>query len=93
MGSHPFQESGRDPTLWGREREPSLGEEYVCPGQRPPAPTCLGWTGNLMGLPLAGGVQFELRPQVGPLSLRGRGHWPEAEVCGADLGKALTGRG
>ena len=31
---------------------------------------------NLLGLPLAGGVQFELRPQVGPLSLRCGGHWP-----------------
>ena len=45
-----------------------------------------------MGLPLAGGVQFELQSQVGPLSLCGRGHWLKAGVHRADSGKALTGR-
>ena len=40
-----------------------------------------------------GGVQFKLQPQVGPLSLRGRGHWTSAGIRRADLGKTLTGRG
>ena len=40
-----------------------------------------------------GGVQFKLRPQVGPLSLCSGGHWPEAGVSREDLGKTLTGRG
>ena len=40
-----------------------------------------------------GGVQLELQPKVGPLSLHGEGHWPEAGVRRADSGKALTGRG
>ena len=93
MGSHPVQVVGRDPPLRGRERGPRPGEEYVRPGRRPPAPPRVGWPGNLLGLPLAGGVQFELRPQVGPLSLRGGGHWPKAGVHEADLGKSLTGRG
>ena len=42
---------------------------------------------------LQGGVQFELQPQVGPLSLRGGGHWPEAGVCRTDSGRALAGWG
>ena len=90
MGSNPFQRGGQDPTLRGSERRPRPGEAYVCPGWRSPAPPYVGWYGNLLGLPLAGGIHFELRPQMGPLSLHGGGHWHEAGVCGADLGKALT---
>ena len=93
MGNHTVQIGGRDPPLWVSKQGPRLGEEYVRPGRRPPAPPRVGWPGNLLGLPLAGGVQFELRPKVGPLSLRGRGNWPKAEVCRADLGEALTGQG
>ena len=40
-----------------------------------------------------GGVQFELRPQVGPLSLCGRGNWAEEGIRRADLGKTLMGWG
>ena len=73
MGSDPFQRGGWDPPLWGSERGLRPGEAYVCPGRRPLAPPRVGWSGNLLGLSLAGEVQFELRPQVGPLSLRGGG--------------------
>ena len=92
MGTNTVQVGGRDPPLWGSERGPRLDEEYVCPGWLPPAPLRVGWPGNLLGLPLAGGVQFELRPQVGPLSFRGGVHWPEAGVRRADPGEALTVR-
>ena len=93
METHPVQGGGRDPPLQGIEQGPSPGEEYVRPGRRPPAPPRVGWPGNLMGLPLAGGVQFELQLQVGPLFLRDGGHWPEAGVRRADPGNTLTGRG
>ena len=42
---------------------------------------------------LQGGVNFELQPQVGPLSLRGGRHLPEEGIRRADLGETLTGRG
>ena len=58
------------------ERVPRPGEEYVRPGRRPSTPPRVRWPGNLLGLSLARGVHFELRPQVGPLSLRGRGYCP-----------------
>ena len=93
MGTHPVQGGGRDPPLQGGERGPRPDEDYVRPGWSPPTPPRVGWPGNLLGLPLAGVVQFELQPQVGPLSLRGGGHWPEARVRRADSGEALTGRG
>ena len=93
MGTHPIQGGGRDPPMLGSERGPRLDEEYVCPGWLPPAPLRVGWPGNLLGLPLAGGVQFELQPQVGPLYLRGGGHCPEARVLRADSVEALTVRG
>ena len=93
MGTHPVQGGGRHPPLWGSERGPHPGEEYVHPGRRPSTPPRVGWPGNLLGLPLARGVQFELQPQVGPLSLRGRGHWPEAGMRRADSVETLTGRG
>ena len=76
MVTHPVQGVGRHPPLQGSERGPHPGEEYVRPGWWTFPPLRVGWPGNLLGLPLAGGVQFELRPQVGPLSLRGGGHWP-----------------
>ena len=60
MGTHPVQGGERDPPLQGSERGPRLGEEYIRPGWRPSAPLRVGWPGNLLGLPLAGGVQFEL---------------------------------
>ena len=93
MGSHPIQGGGRDPPLRGIERGPCTGEEYVRPGRQPPAPPRVEWPGKFLGLPLAGRVHLELRPQVGPLSLRGRGHWPEAGVRRADSGETLTGQG
>ena len=93
MGYDPFQRGGRDPPLRGSERGPRPGEAYFRPVCQPPATPGVGWSGNLMVLPFSGGVQFELRPQVGPLLLRGGGHWPEAGVHGADSGKALTGWG
>ena len=92
MGTHPVQVGGQHPPLRGIEWGPRPGEEYVCPGRRPSTPPRFGWPGNLLGLPLAGGVQFELRPQVGPLSFRGGVHWPEAGVRRADPGAALTVR-
>ena len=92
MGTYPVQGGGRHPPLRVRKRGPRLFEEYVCPGWRPSTPPCCGWPGNLLGLPLAGGVQFELRPQVGPLSLRAGGHWPKAGIRRADLGKTLMRR-
>ena len=93
MGTHPVQGGGRDPPLRGSERVPHPGEEYVRPGRQPFAPLHVIWPGNLLGLSLAGGVQFKLRPQVGPLSLRGGGHWPEEGVRRADSGKHMTGQG
>ena len=93
MGTHPVQGGGRHPPLRGSERRPLTGEEYVRSGLRPSSPPRAGWAGNMLVLPIAGGVQFKLRPQVGPLSLRGGGHWPEAGVRRADLGENLTGRG
>ena len=92
MGTHPVQGGGQDPHLWGSERGTCPGEEYVRPGRQPSAPPRVGWHGNLLGLPLAGGVQFKLRPQVGPLSLSSGGHWPEAGVCRVDSSETLMGR-
>ena len=76
MGTHPVQGGGRHPPLRGSKRGPCPGEEYVRPGWRPSTPLRVGWPGNFLGLTLAGGVQFELRPLVLPLSLRGGEHWP-----------------
>ena len=59
-GSNTFQRGGRNPPLRSSERGPRPGEAYVCPGRQPPAPTRVGWSGNLLGLPFAEGVQFEL---------------------------------
>ena len=39
-----------------------------------------------------GGVQFKLRPQVGPLSLRGGGPGTSAGIRRADSGESMTGR-
>ena len=55
MGTHSVQGGGRDPPLRGSERGLRTGEEYVRPGRRPSAPLRVGWPGNLLGLPLAGG--------------------------------------
>ena len=93
MVTHPVQGGGRHPPLRGSEQGPRPGEEYVRPCRWPSVPPRVGWPGNLLGLPLVGGVQFELRPQVGPLSLRGRGNWPEEGIRRADLGETPTGRG
>ena len=93
MGTHPVQGGGQDPHLWGSERGPRPGEEYVRPGRRPSTPPRVGRPGDLLGLPLAGGLQFELQPQVGPLSLCGGGHWPEEGIRRADSGETLTERG
>ena len=60
MGSNPFQRGGQDPPMRGSERGPHPGEAYVRPGRQPPAPLRVGWSGNLLGLPLAGGVNFKL---------------------------------
>ena len=76
MGTHPVQGGRRHPPLWVSKQGPRPVEEYVRPGQRPSTPPRVGWSGNLLGLPHAGGVQFELQPQVGLLSLCGGGHWP-----------------
>ena len=92
MGTHPVQGGGRHPPLRGSERGLHPGEEYVRPGRQPSTPPRVGWPGNFLGLTLAGGVQFELQPQVGPLSFRGGGHWPEPGIRRADLGETLTGR-
>ena len=74
METHPVQGGGRHPPLRGSERGPRPSEEYVRPGWRTSTPLRVRWPNNLLGLLLAGGVQFELQPQVGPLSLRGGGH-------------------
>ena len=76
MGTHPVQGGRQHTPLRGSEEGPRLDEEYVCPGRLPSTPPRVRWPGNLLDLPLAGGVQFELRPQVGPLSLRDGRHWP-----------------
>ena len=76
MGTHPVQGGRRHPPLQGSERGPRPGEEYIFPGMRPSTPPRVGRPSNLLGLSLARGVQFELRLQVVPLSLRGGGHWP-----------------
>ena len=93
MGTHPVQGGGQHPPLLGSKQEPHPGEDYVRPGRRPSTPPRFGWPGNFLGLPLAGGVQFELQLQVGPLSFRGRGHWPKAGVRRADSCETLTGQG
>ena len=74
MGTHTVQGGGRHPPLRDSERGPRPGEEYVRPGWRTSTPLRVRWPHNLLGLLIAGGVQFELQPQVGPLSLRGGGH-------------------
>ena len=76
MGTHPLQGGRRHNPLRGGKRGQSPGEEHVRPGRRPSTPPRIRWPGNLLGLSLAGGVQFELIPQVGPMSLRSGGHWP-----------------
>ena len=75
MGTHPVQGGRQHTPLRGNERGPRPGEEYVRPGWRPSTPPRIRWPGNLLGLSLAGGVQFELRPQVGPMSSAAEGHW------------------
>ena len=93
MGTHLVQGGGRHPPLRDSKRGPRPGEEYVLPGRRPSTPPRVGWPGNLLGLPLSGGVKFELLLQVGPLSLRGGEHWLEEGIRRSDSGKTLTGRG
>ena len=93
MGTPPVQGDVRHPPLWGSKRGPRPGEEYVCTVRRTSTPPRVGWPGNLLGLLIGGGVQFELRPQVGPLSLCGGGHWPEEGLRRADWGETLTGQG
>ena len=72
MGSYLHQGGRRNTPLRGGERGQSKGQEHVCTCRWSSTPPCVRWSNNFLGLPLAGGVQFKLRPQVGPLSLRGR---------------------
>ena len=60
MGTHPVQGGGRNPPLQGSKRGTRPSEEYVRPGRRPSTPPHVVWPGNLLDLPLAGGVQFKL---------------------------------
>ena len=82
MGSYPHQGGRRNTPLWSGEQGQGTSQDTIY--------TCR-WSSNLVGLPLAGGVQFKLRPQVGPLSLRGGGPGTSARVRQADPSEAMTG--
>ena len=70
MGSHPHQGGRQNTPLRGGERGQSKGQEHVFNCRWSSIPPCVRWSSNFMGLPLAGGVQFKLQLQVGPLSIR-----------------------
>ena len=91
MGSYPHQGGRQNTPLWGGEWGQSKGQEHVCTCRWSSPPPCVRWSSNLLGLPLARGVQFKLQPQVGPLSLRGGVLGTSARVRQADPSKALTG--
>ena len=88
----PTKEVEKNTTLRGSEWGQSQGKEHVCPSLWSSTPPRVRWSGNLLALPLAGGVQFKLQPQVGPLSLRNRGPGTSAGIRRADSGETMTGR-
>ena len=91
MGSYPHQGCRRNTPLRGGERGQSKGQKLVCTCRWSSPPTRVRWSSNLMGLTLAGGVQFKPRPQVGPLSLGGGGPGPSARIRQADQSETMTG--
>ena len=60
MGAHPHQGGRQHTPLWGGERGHSQGKEHVLPSWWSSTPPRVRWSGNLLGLPLSGGVQFKL---------------------------------
>ena len=84
MRSYPHQGGRRNTPLQGGERGQSKGQEHVCTCRWSSTPPRVRWYINLLDLTLAGGVQFKLRPQVGPLSLRGGGPGTLARIRQAD---------
>ena len=91
MESYPRQGGRRNTPLWGGGQGQGTSQKNVHTCRWSSTPPRVRWSSNLLGLPLAGGVQFKLRPQVGPLSLRGGGPGTSARVLQADSSKALTG--
>ena len=91
MLSYPLQGGRLNTRLQGGERGQSKSQENVYTCRWSSTPPRVRWSSNLLGLPLPGGVQFKLRPQVGPLSLRGGGPGTLARVCQADPSEAMTG--
>ena len=84
MGSYPHQGGRQNNPLRGGERGQSKGQKHVCTCQWSSPPPRVRWSSNLLGLPLAGGVQFKMRPQVGPLSICGGGPGTSAIIRQAD---------
>ena len=70
MGSYPCQGGRRNTPLRGGERGQGTSQKNVHTCQWSSTPPRIRWYSNLLCLTLAGGVQFKLRPQVGPLFLR-----------------------
>ena len=91
MGSYTRQGGRRNTPLRGGERGQGTSKKNVHTCRWSSTPPRIRWSSNLLGLPLAGGVQFKMRPQVGPLSLRGGVLGTSARVRQADPSKALTG--
>ena len=84
MGSYPHQGGRRNTPLQGGERGKSKVQGHVCTCRWSSPPPRVRWSNNLLGLPLAEGVQFKLQPQVGPLSLHGVGTGTFARIRQAD---------
>ena len=93
MGFHPHQGGRQLTPLRGGERGQIQGKEHVRPSWWFSTPPRVRWSGNFLGLPLSGGVQFKLQPQVGPLSLCGGGPGTSAGIRRSDTSKTMTGRG
>ena len=61
MGSYPRQGGRRNTPLRGGKRGQGIGQENVYTCRWSFTPPRVRWSSNLLGLPLAGGVQFKLR--------------------------------
>ena len=84
MGSYPHQGDRRNTPLQGGKQGQSKCQEHVCTCRWSSTPPRVRWSSNLLGLPLAGELQFKLQPQVVPLSLRGGGPGTSTRIRQAD---------
>ena len=91
MGSYPHQEGRQNTPLRGSEWGQSKSQENVYTCRLSSTPPRIRWYSIFWAYHSQGGVQFKLRPQVGPLSHRSGEPGTLARVRQADPSKAMTG--